>query len=104
MPAFCQAAVWTPFSCLIDNRITSFLLKQVADLEDQWREKSMRPRPPGLRIRSGSENAKLMLSGVNSRVSPPFSFGAVGASKTEISKGPLFPFILLYLELVWENL
>ena len=37
MPAFCQAAVWTPFSRLLDNRITSFLLKQVADFEDQFR-------------------------------------------------------------------
>jgi hypothetical protein len=74
------------------NRITSFLLKQVAELEASGGEKSMRLGPRGLRIRSG----------INSRVSPPFPFWAVGASQTEISKSPCFGFIFLYLGILWE--
>jgi hypothetical protein len=63
MPAFCQAAVWTPFPRLLDNRITSFLLKQVADFEDQWRGEidalgaTWSPNPFRLRKRPGIREA-----------------------------------------------
>ena len=85
MPAFCQAAVWTPLPRLLDNRVTSFLLKHVADFEASGGEKSMRLRPSGLRIVAASMAVSFL------------PFGAVGATKNGNKQETLFPFYFLVL-------